>query len=180
MITPSKKGPKRNVLWRFFDFFIAIAFAIYLVPAAKQALFPDQMTRLEKMLRQSSMEGYNLAVDRQHELKIILTVYNGGQSITTEIYRDVIRELESSDGSRVFLTHSINENAQGVVYLTRTRIEADADLKQVQRLEVTVCGRLKDQHAGVTRFNGYEPLYECDVPVQKAVCLAVESEAKSK
>ncbi len=178
MSTPSKKGPKRNVLWRFFDFFIAITFAIYIVPAAKQSFFPDQMTRLEKMLRQSSMEGYNLAIDRQHELKIILTVYNGGQSITTEIYRDVIHELESSDGSRVFLTHSINENAQGVAYLTRTKIEADPDLKQVRRLEVTVCGRLKDQHAGVTRFDGYEPVYECEVPEQRAVCLAADSAAK--
>lgn len=124
------------------------------------------------------MDGYSLAVDRQHDLKIVLTVYNGGQSITTEIYKNAIHELESSNDRRVFLAHSINENAQEVAYLTRTRIEADADLKQVQRLEVTVCGRLKDQHAGVTRFDGYEPVYECDVPEQRAVCLAAASAAK--
>ena len=83
MSPPTKKAPKRNVVWRFFDFVIAIIFAIYIVPAAKRSLFPDQMTRIENILRRSSMEGYNLAVDRQNDLKIILTVYNGGRSVTT-------------------------------------------------------------------------------------------------
>ena len=31
--------------------------------------------------------------------------------------------------SRVFLAHSTNEDAQEVAYLTRTKIEADPDLK---------------------------------------------------
>ncbi|MGD9366988.1 MAG: hypothetical protein PVH87_14920 [Desulfobacteraceae bacterium] len=122
------------------------------------------------MLRRSSMEGYHLAIDRKSESKIILTAYNGGRSITTEIYRDVIHELEPSDDSRVFFAYSINANAQEVAYLTRTLIEADVDLKRVRRLELTVCGQLKDQHAGVTRYDGHEPIYECEVPVQQIIC----------
>jgi hypothetical protein len=89
----------------------------------------------------------------------------------------VIHELEPSGDNRVFFTYSLNRDSNEIFYLTRTKIEADPDLKQVQRLEVTVCGRLKDQHAGVTRFNGYEPVYECEVPEQQAVCLAAESKA---
>lgn len=136
------------------------------------------MTRLEKMLRRSALDGYDLAVDHQDEFKIILTAYDGGRSITTEIYRDEIRELEPSGGNRIFFTYSLNRDSKENFYLTRTKIEADADLKQVRRLEVTVCGRLKDQHAGVTRFDGYEPVYECDVPLQQAVCLAAKPAAR--
>jgi hypothetical protein len=180
MTAHSKKGFKRNPWWRMVDVIIAITFAIYIVPAVKHALFPDQLTRLEKMLRRSSMDGYNLAIDRQHELKMILTVYNGGQSITTEIYRDVIRELEPSGDSRIFFAHSINDNAQGVAYLTQTRIEADADLKQVRRLEVSVCGRLANQHPGGTHYDGYKPIYECEVPEQHVVCLAAKPAATAK
>lgn len=157
---------------------LILIFVAYVVPEVKHTFFPDQMTRLEKMLRRSSMKGYNLAVDRKSLTKIVLTAYNGGRSITTEIYENAIHELESSDDDRVFLAYSINENAQEVAYLTRTKIEADPDLKQVRRLEVTVCGRLKDQHAGVTRYDGYEPVYECEVPEQRAVCLAADSAAK--
>jgi hypothetical protein len=178
MIKPEKKGRKRHILWRFFDFFVAIAIAIYAVPAVKKALFPDQMTRLEKLLRQSSMRGYDLAVDHEEESQIILSVFDGGQSIVTEIYRNVIRELEPSGGSRVFFTYSLKRDSNDIYYLTRTKIEADPDLKQVRRLEVTVCGRLKDQHAGVTRFDGYEPVYDCEVPEQRAVCLAADSAAQ--
>ena len=138
------------------------------------------MTRLEKMLRRSTVDGYHLAVDRQHELKIVLTVYNGGESITTEIYRDVIRELKTSGDSRVYYAYSINEDAQGVAYLTHTHIEADADLKQVKRLQVGVCGRLVDQYAGVTRHDGYKPVYECAVPEQKAVCLGIEPDVRKR
>jgi hypothetical protein len=130
------------------------------------------MTQLAKMLQSTSVKGFNLAVDHKDAFHIILTAYNGGQSITTEIYRDVLRELEPAGGNRIFFAYSLNRDSNEIFYLTRTRIEADPDLKQVLRLEATVCGQLKDQHAGVTRFNGYEPVYECDVPEQRAVCLA--------
>jgi len=173
------KGTKKNQLLRFIEFLIAMTFAVYIVPAAKNTLFPDQMTRLENMLRRSAMDGYHLAVDRKDELEIILTVYNGGQSISTEIYRDVIRELEPSGDVRVFFSYSVNRDSNEVFYLTRTRIEADADLKSVKRLEVAVCGKLADQHAGVTHFDGYEPVYECEVPIQQVVCLAAEPTATS-
>jgi hypothetical protein len=177
---PNKKGLKNNPLWRFIELPLILVFVAYIVPTAKHALFPDQMTRLEKMLQRSPVVGYNLAVDRKSETKIILTVYNGGQSITTEIYRDVIRELEPSGDSRIFFAHSINDNAQGVAYLTQTRIEADADLKRVRRLEVSVCGRLANQHPGGTHYDGYKPIYECEVPEQHVVCLAAKPAATAK
>jgi hypothetical protein len=176
MVEQKKGGPKRKLFLRIVDIIIAIIFGIYIVPAVKHTFFPDQMTQLTKMLQDSSMNGYNLAVDHRDEFKIILTTYDGGRSITTEIYRDVIREMEPSKGNRIFFTYSINRDSNEVFYLTRTKIEADPDLKQVRRLEVTVCGRLKDQHAGVTRYNGYEPVYECEVPEQRAICLAEKSQ----
>jgi hypothetical protein len=173
MNMPGKKGKKQHPIRQLVELILIIVFVAYVVPTVKHTLFPNQMTRLEKMLRRSSMEGYHLAIDRKSKSKIILTVYNGGRSVTTEIYRDVIRELEpSSDDSRVFFAHSINANAQEIAYLTRTLIEADVKLKRVRRLEVTVCGRLKDQHAGVTRYDGHEPIYECEVPVQQIICQA--------
>ncbi len=172
MSDPIKKGSNKNLFLRIINVIVAIIVGVYIIPNAKHTLFPDQVTRVEKMLRRSIMNGYQLAVDRQDDLTIILTAYNGGRSITTEIYRNVIREIEPHDGIRVFFTYSINDNAQKISYLTRTKIEADADLKQVRRLELSVCGRLADQHAGVTRFDGYEPVYECEVPVQQVICNA--------
>lgn len=172
MNASGEKTTKKNALLRLIEFLIAITFGVYIVPAAKNTLFPDQMTRLEKMLRRSSMNGYHLAVDRKDELEIILTVYNGGQSISTEIYRDVIRELESSDDTRIFFSYSVNRDSNEMFYLTQTRIEADSDLKKLKRLDVGVCGKLADQHAGVTRFDGYKPIYECEVPEQEIQCIS--------
>ncbi len=67
MNTFGGKGTKKSQLLRFIEFLIAMTFAVYIVPAAKKTLFPDQMTRLENMLRQSAMDGYHLAVDRKDE-----------------------------------------------------------------------------------------------------------------
>lgn len=66
---PSNK--KITTLRRLVELPLILIFVAYIVPSVKHTLFPDQMTRLEKMLRRSSMDGYNLAVDRQHDLKII-------------------------------------------------------------------------------------------------------------
>ncbi len=180
MSTQEKTGFKKRPLLKIVEFLITITFVVYIVPMAKHALFPDQMTRLEKMLRRSSMVGYNFAVDRKSETKIILTVFNGGRSITTEIYKSAIRELDPSGDSLIFFAHSINDNAQGVAYLTQTRIEADVDLKRVRRLEVSVCGRLANQHPSSTHYDGYKPIYECEVPEQHVVCLAAEPDATLK
>jgi hypothetical protein len=169
MSTPGKKNPIRWLI----ELLIVVTVAAYAAPTIKHALFPDQMTRLEKMLRQSTMAGYNLAVDRKHEREIILTVYNGAQSITTEIYKGVVSELEPEGDSRIFFTHAINRNADGVFYLSRTRIEADPDLKKVRLLEMTVCDRIKDQ-TGRVPYDGHEPIYECEMPIQKVVCLSME------
>lgn len=175
MAVTRKKSIKGNPIYRFVEFLLAIIFAIYIVPEVKNTFFPDDMTRLEKMLRRSVMDGYQLAVDRRSNSKIVLTVYNGGESIVTEIYGDVVIEPNpAGDGVMVF-AHSINDNSDDVVYLTRTRIEADSDLKSVRRLEVTVCDRIADQ-TGRLQYDGHEPVYECAVPIQKIVCKGVVSE----
>jgi hypothetical protein len=178
MDTSNKKNLKKS-LRRLIELPLILIFVAYIVPTAKHTLFPDQITRLEKMLRRSSMDGYNLAVDRKSEPEIILTVFNGGRSVTTEIYKYVIKELDPSGDSRIFFSYSVNQDSNEVFYLTQTRIEADADLKKVRRLEVSVCGRLANQHPGATRFDGYKPIYECEVPEQKAVCQAAEPVAAS-
>jgi len=50
-------------------------------------------------------------------------------------------------------------------------IETDKELKRVKHLEVTVCDRIKDQ-TGQVRYNGHEPVYECEVPIQEIKCTA--------
>lgn len=174
MSAAAHKGQKKRSKWHIV-LQILIAFVIiHYYPDVKKALFPDQMTRLEKLLRHSNTGDCNFTVERRDQLTILLTLKQKAASpITTEIYRDVVRELEPSSDSRIFFAHSINDNAEGVTYLTRTLIEADPDLKKVRRLEVSVCDRIKDQ-TGQVPYDGHEPIYECEVPIQKAVCLATE------
>jgi hypothetical protein len=173
MSAPVNKGLNIKSIWRFVSHFLIFLLIIHFYPDLKKAIFPDQMTRLEQMLRRSTMNRYHLAIDRKDERKIILTVFSGGQSLTTEIYKGALRELEPSGDSRIFFAHSINDNADGVTYLTRTLIEADPDLNRVRRLEVTVCDRIKDQ-TGPVKYDGHEPIYACEVPLQQVVCLAAE------
>jgi len=85
MRVPKKKELKKNPIRWVVELLLILTFVGYVVPDVKHALFPNQMTHLEKMLRQSTMDGYHLAVDRQSESKIILTVFTGARSITTEI-----------------------------------------------------------------------------------------------
>ncbi len=168
--TNSHKTPVR----RLFELTLIIVVVAYVVPSIKDALFPDQMTQLEKMLRRSVFAGCSFKVERRDRLTLIATVeFPGRAPITTQIYRDVVHELKPSDGKRIFFAHSINDNADGVTYLTRTLIEADKDLKHVRRLEVSVCGRIKNQ-TGQVSYKDHEPIYECDGPIRKAVCLAAE------
>jgi hypothetical protein len=167
------KTDKQKMIHQVFDLFLVIIVVAYIVPAAKDALFPTQMTRLEKMLRNSSMQGYKLAIDRKSASEIVLTAFDGDKSITGQIYRDVLRELEPVGDRRVFFTHAINDNAEQVVYLSRVLMETDADLKKLQRLEVTVCGRIRNQ-TGNVHYDGHEPIYECEVPVRKIIASAVE------
>ena len=180
MSAPYKRSLKNSLLWRCLELPLILVFVVYIVPAAKHALFPDQMTRLEEMLRNSTMDGYHLAVDRKSRAEILLTVFDGGRSITTEIDKYAIHELEPTADNRIFFAYTVNRDSNEVFYLTRTKIEADADLKQVRRLEVGVCSRLADQHAGVTRHDGYEPIYQCQVPEQIVVCQAKKPDADSK
>ena len=173
MTALNEEGLKTKAIWRYLTRFMIVLFLMYFLPIAKHNLFPGQIVRLEKMLRGTTMVRYNLAIDRKKETKMILTVYDGGRSITTEIYRDALLELTPAGNSRIFSAHSINRDAEGEYYLTWTRIEADAHLSRVRRLEVKVCDRLVGKD-GQVRFNGPEPIIECAVPIQEAVCLAAE------
>lgn len=176
MTATEKNVVKKSLLRRTIELLLILVFVAYVVPGVKHALFPDQMTRLEKMLRRSAINGCKLEVKRRDERLILLTVGIDTKSpFTTEIYKGVVRELETTGKSRFFFAHSINDNADGVTYLTRTLIEADADLKQVRRLEVSVCDRIKDQ-TGEVRYKDHEPIYECDVPIKKAVCLGASDQ----
>lgn len=171
MFSLKKNDDKKKPIRWLVELFVVVIVSAYVVPDVKSQLFPDQMTRIENMLRRSSMEGYHLVVDRKSVSEINLSVFSGARSITTEIYRDVIRELHPVGDNRVFFTHAINSNAEGAMYLSRTRIETDADMEEVRLLEVTVCGRIKDQ-SGEVDYDGHEPLYECEGPIQKIKCSA--------
>jgi hypothetical protein len=160
-------------VWGFASQFLLVFCIVYFYPEVKNTLFPDRMTRLENMFRRSSMAGYHLAIDRKSVSEINLSVFNGARSITTQIYRDVIHELDPVGDNRVFFTHAVNSNAEGVTYLSRTRIETDSDMKPVRYLEVTVCGRIKDQ-SGQVGYDGHEPVYECEAPIWEIKCSAKE------
>jgi len=93
MPKPDKQKSKIARGCEFASRLLIVFCIIYFYPYAKNALFPNQMTRIENMLRRSPMEGYHLAVDRKSPSEIIITVFSGARSVTTEIYREVIREL---------------------------------------------------------------------------------------
>jgi len=159
----------KDALSKFMGLCVVLIMVGYVVPNAKDALFPNQMTRIERMLRRSTMVGYRLAVDRQGDTRLILTAYDGGKSITTEIFRDALEDLEASNNRRVLMAHSVNRNAEGLFYLTWTRMTVDADLKKLQRLELKVCGHMKDPNGRVP-FDGRVPIIECAEHVDEITC----------
>ncbi len=175
-----KSDKKKSIMRQATELLLVMAFAgffsVYVVPGVKHWLFPDQMTRLENILRRSVLSECSLNVERRDEFTIFITIErNSAPRITTEIYKGVVREIQPIDGNRTFFAHSINRNADKVFYLTRTLIETDADLKQLRRLEVSYCGRIKDQ-TGHVRYRDHEPIYECDVPELMAVCLCADDQ----
>lgn len=164
---------KKTIFRQVFELILIVTVVVYIIPAVKDTIFPTKMDRFEKMLRKASMQGYRLAVDRKSKSEIVLTVYDGDNSITVQIYRDVLREIEPVNRFRIFFSHAINDNSEQVVYLSRVRMETDEDLKTLHRLEVTVCGRIQDQ-TGKVSYDDHEPIYECEVPIQKITTSARE------
>jgi len=158
-------------LRKFIEFILVASVAVFIIPAAKRAFFPNQMDRLEGALRDFRMEGYHVAVDRKDDLEIILTVFDGGKSITAQIYRDVVRELDPTGDRRIFSTHAINRNSGNHFFLSKVILETDEEVKKLHRIEVSVCGRIKDQ-TGNVKYDGHEPIYECEVPIQKITASA--------
>jgi hypothetical protein len=146
----------------------------YVIPGVKHWLFPDQMTRIENMLRRSTCKECQLEVFRRDERFIRLTIETESKPpVKTEIYKGVVREIDTNSNNRTLFACSINDDIAGVTYLTRTLIETDTDLKQLRRLEVSFCGRIKNQKGDV-RYKDHEPIYECDIPELKAVCFCAD------
>jgi hypothetical protein len=151
-------------------------FSVYVVPGVKHWLFPDRMTRIEKLLERSACRHCQLYVYRRDERLLWLVIETDSKtSVKTEIYKGIVREIDTTGDGRTLFAHSINDDINGVTYLTRTLIETDADVKQLRRLEASFCGRIKDQ-TGNVRYKDHEPIYECDVPELKAVCLCADDQ----
>lgn len=175
-----KRDKKKSIIRQAFELLLVMAFAgffsVYVVPGVKHWLFPDQMTRLENLLRRSVCKECQLDVFRRDDHFIRLTIETDLKPpVKTEIYKGVVREIDATGDSRTLFAHSINDDIDGVTYLTRTLIETDADLKQLRRLEASFCGRIKDQ-TGNVHYEDHEPIYECDVPELKAVCLCSDDQ----
>ncbi len=84
-----------------------------------------------------------------------------------------VTQVAESIATGLLIERRSNENSEQVVYLSRARMETDEDLKKLHRIEVSVCGRIKNQ-TGKVRYDGHEPIYECEVPIQKITALAAE------
>lgn len=180
MPTKEKSDKKKSFIRQAIELLLVMVFVgyfvVYVIPSVKHWLFPDQMTRLEDLLRLSDCKECQLDVFRRDERFIRITVETDAKPpVKTELYKGVVREIDTTGHSRTLFAHSINDDINGVTYLTRTLIEADADLKQLRRLEVSFCGRIKDQ-TGNVRYKDHEPIYECEVPELKAVCLCTDDQ----
>jgi hypothetical protein len=113
---------------RFLIAFIIIS----TIPFIRHALFPDPLPRLDKMLRRADLLGCTLNIERRDERLIVMTVkVDGMQPIATEIYKGGVRELAPAGDFRTFFAHSINDNTEGITYLTRTLIKTDPDLNRL-------------------------------------------------
>lgn len=176
MPTKEKGDRKKSFIHKSIELLLILAFVGYVVPDAKDKLFPDQMTRIEKLLDRSACLQCQLYVNRRDDRLIRLMIETDSKPLfKTEIYKGVIREIDKTDGNITLFAHSINDDRNGVTYLTRTLIETDADLKQLRRLEASFCGRINDQ-TGHVRYKEHEPIYECAIPELKAVCLCADDQ----
>jgi len=144
---------------------------LIVMPTAKKIIFPDTITRMEKMLRRSTFTNCSLSVFRKDEVSLLLKVTAKGENpFTTEVCKYFWNEL-SIDQGRVFFTHTINRHPDDRWYLDQTEIWADADLKQVRKLDVKFCDRLEGDGANM-HYKDHRPIFKCAVPLQEATCLA--------
>jgi hypothetical protein len=177
MTTKEKSNTKKSFFEKAIELLLILVFVGYVVPDVKHKLFPDRMTRIEKLLEHSACRQCKIYVSRRDEYLIRLMIETETLPLfKTEIYKGVVREIDKASNSRTLFAHSINDDINGVTYLTRTLIETDADLKQLRRLEASYCDRIKDQ-TGDVRYKDHEPIYECDVPELKAVCLCADDQS---
>ena len=162
---------------RKFVLFLRILFAtliIFCVPFVRSYLFPNKMTHVIKLLKETNFTGYSLIVVRITEGFYKLSITKGSRNtpiITTEIFIEDFHEKEMSTGNLVFFSHSINKGIDSTYYLTRTVIETDADIEHIQGIEASVCDRLQDQTGNVD-YIGYEPIIKCADLVKTVVCAA--------
>jgi hypothetical protein len=167
---PSRSRRIWSKVWPILNVLVALVVMLVVIPAIKQAYFPDLMTRIERVLRDAEFETCMVQVERENGLSILLTVTSGeGKPITTNIYRDVMIELAQENEERIFFAHSINHNPDKSFYLTQTQIWADADLKKVRRIEAEYCGLLEG-HNGRVPYEGHRPVYRCADEIRKYAC----------
>jgi hypothetical protein len=176
MPTKEKSNTKKSFIHKAIELLLILAFVGYVVPDVKHKIFPDRMTRIEKLLERSACRQCQIYVYRKDERLIGLMIETESLPLfKTEIYKGVVREIDKTSDSRTLFAHSINDDINGVTYLTRTLIETDADLKQLRRLEASFCGRIKDQ-TGNVHYRDHEPIYECDIPELNSVCLCADDQ----
>ncbi len=151
--------------------FIIVLCVLYYYPYVKSIFFPNQMNHLEKIMRLASFKGFKLVVDRPTKSLITLTVHQNGDPITVRIFKRQLLELEPVDGNRVFFAHAVNKNDDGRYHLSKILFQTDPDQTKLIMLEITACGRIKNQ-TGHVKYHGHEPIYECEVPIHKITASA--------
>jgi hypothetical protein len=174
---PSRSRRIWSKVWPILNLLVALVVMLVVIPAIKQAYFPDLMTRIERMLRDAEFETCTVQVEHKRETLILLSVVSDdGQPITTELYRDYLLELPQEESAgRTFFAHSINHNPDKSFYLTQTQIWADADLKKVRRIEAEHCGLLEG-HNGRVPYEGHRPVYRCADEIRRYACGAAVTE----
>ncbi|MBI5551845.1 MAG: hypothetical protein HY911_10085 [Desulfobacterales bacterium] len=159
-------------LWRAVVWVLVFFVVLYVVPTAKNAIFPDLITRMEKMMQRSNFTNCSVDVFRQDEASLLLKVTSEAKSpIATEMCKYFWKELVHSDQERVFFNHAINRHPDGSWYLNQTQVWADVDLKRVRRLEVQYCDQMVGDDGQVS-YKEHRPIFKCAVAVEEATCLA--------
>jgi hypothetical protein len=146
---------------------------LYVVPAAKNFLFPEKINRIEASIRDTIFTNCSVGVTWKSEASLIISIDRESKpKVQGQVSRFVLKEINHTDQERVFFAHAINQYPDGRWYLNQTEIWTDVDLKQVRRLEVKACDQLQGD-GGVVIFEDHRPIFKCAVAVQEATCLAM-------
>lgn len=155
-----------------FLWILAFAWILYGIPRLIQVLRPDTITKIDRMISRTRFQDCSVAVMRDDEASIRLTVSSDPNStITTELSKYELKELHPAGNGLLYLFHTVNQHPDRVYYLTFTKIIASGDLQKASRISVEYCDRMADP-AGRVDIQDDIPRYECAVPIAKATCQA--------